>query len=286
MKITSGVFQGFIRLYRLLNLLSIDVALGACVMAIFIAGIFDVTIPGVTVLALGLSVWIIYTVDHLNDARNIPHASHTKRHYFHQDQFKTLRAAVIAGLFIQSILIFFLPSTIIIKGLFMIIIVMLYFLLLWFFKYRNIYHKEIIISMVYTCGVSLPTLNLLDFDISYELLIIFLQVGSLAFCNLLIFALLEMKSDQLDHQSSIALTLGSSTTRRILYAILSTGLMLAIFLFIFFENAHFKGAQIIFMLMYIVSLIILSFRWFRINERFRYWGDALFFLPMFYILWM
>src|SRR5690606_25266203 len=104
------------KIYRLLSVLSMDVAFGACIMAVFIAEIFGVTVPLVTLSALGLSVWIIYTVDHLNDARHIGHASHTQRHYFHQHHFKRLRAAVIAGLVVELLLLYYLPSSIILKG--------------------------------------------------------------------------------------------------------------------------------------------------------------------------
>lgn len=286
MKVLSGIFQGFVNVYRLINILSIDVAIGACIMAVFIAGIFAVQVPFVTLIALGLSVWIIYTVDHLNDARSIPHVSHTKRHYFHQHHFVALRAVVAFALLIQAVLLFFLPPTIIVKGFFMVMIVVVYFLLLWFFKYRSIYHKEIIISAVYTSGVFLPTFNLLDFNISYSLIAVFLQVGSLAFCNLLLFAFLEMKTDRLDHQSSIALSIGAVNTKRMIYVLLTIGVLIAVLLFIVSSNVGFKAAQLVFILMYLLSFGIFTIDWFRKYERFRYWGDALFFLPLLQILWL
>lgn len=286
MDILNGIIRGSKYAYRLINILSIDVAIGACVMSAFIAGIFGLSVPSVTLLTLFLSVWIIYSVDHLGDAKNIPHTSHTNRHRFHQQHYSVLKRAVLAGLLIQILLLFFLPHSIIWKGIVMIGIVLAYFFLLWLFRYKRIYHKELVIAIVYTSGVFLPTFNLLEFTFSFELLIVFLQVCSLAFCNLLTFALLETQSDQLDRQSSIALSIGVELTAKVLYGILFIGLLITLVFFVTAESRSLRIGQLILLVMFLLSAGILRISWFKKHERFRYWGDAVFIFPLLYILWL
>ena len=56
------------RFYRFLNLISMDVAAGAMVCAAFFAPIFKMELRTDTLVSLGISVWIIYSADHLLDA--------------------------------------------------------------------------------------------------------------------------------------------------------------------------------------------------------------------------
>lgn len=286
MEILNGVIRGSKSAYRLINILSIDVAIGACIMASFVAGMFGESVPTITLLTLFLSVWIIYTVDHLYDARNIQHTSHTQRHRFHQQNFVELKVMVFFGLLIQLGLLFLLPPTIIKKGFIMVGIVLLYFFLLWLFRQKRIYHKELLIAIVYASGVFLPTFNLLEFAFSFDLLIVFLQVCSLAFCNLLTFALLETHSDHLDRQSSIALSIGVEQTARVLYGTLFMGLLTTLVFFVTAETPSLRIGQLILLLMFLISVGILRISWFRKRERFRYWGDAVFIFPSLYILWL
>ncbi|MEO0330420.1 MAG: hypothetical protein AAF223_01865, partial [Bacteroidota bacterium] len=53
---------------RIAQVLSLDVVLGACISAWFVASLCRVTVQPITILALGICVWLIYTADHLWDA--------------------------------------------------------------------------------------------------------------------------------------------------------------------------------------------------------------------------
>ena len=62
--------MGLFRFYRFINILSIDVAIGAVVNARFFAHLFGVPILHQGLISLGLAIWIIYTTDHLLDEKN------------------------------------------------------------------------------------------------------------------------------------------------------------------------------------------------------------------------
>src|SRR5690606_1037114 len=79
-----------LKTYRLLNSLSIDVAAGAVICALFLAEILR-SRPGTPALImLGLTVWIIYSADHLLDARRIEREAVTHRHSFYQRHFQVM----------------------------------------------------------------------------------------------------------------------------------------------------------------------------------------------------
>ena len=56
-----------LRLCQTLNILSIDIAAGAVICCAFFADILGVSVLPYGFITLGLTVWIIYTVDHLLD---------------------------------------------------------------------------------------------------------------------------------------------------------------------------------------------------------------------------
>ena len=79
-----------IRFYRMCNLLSLDVAGGAVVCALFFSKLLSVTPYVQGMIALGLTVWVIYTADRLLDVRALKNAAASERHKFHQQYQKPL----------------------------------------------------------------------------------------------------------------------------------------------------------------------------------------------------
>jgi hypothetical protein len=71
-----------------MNILSLDVVAGAVAGALFFGEILQVQLSFSVLTALGLTVWIIYTLDHLRDAKQILNVASTDRHRFHQEHFK------------------------------------------------------------------------------------------------------------------------------------------------------------------------------------------------------
>src|SRR5882724_5927551 len=139
------------RAYRLLNILSLDVAAGAIVSALFFAKIFQVVILPYGMISLGLTVWIIYTADHLIDAREIKQPASTERHRFHQRYFKPLFILLIIAGGIDATQLFFIRKTVFFEGLGLAFLIVVYFLLQRHLRFL----KEIIGAVLYTGGVVL-----------------------------------------------------------------------------------------------------------------------------------
>ena len=65
--------------YRLINILSIDVVAGAVCSALFFARLLQVSLLPYGIISLALTVWIIYTADHLLDAKRVEGVATTRR---------------------------------------------------------------------------------------------------------------------------------------------------------------------------------------------------------------
>ncbi|MEJ0055473.1 MAG: hypothetical protein WDN75_07335 [Bacteroidota bacterium] len=112
--------------YRFLNLISIDVACGAMVCALFFAEIFHVHLLVYGICSLGITVWIIYTTDHLLDARRLDHEASTKRHQFHQRYFSLMCAMLAVAVLIDLYMILHLRRPVFSWGAGLAILVIFY----------------------------------------------------------------------------------------------------------------------------------------------------------------
>src|SRR5689334_7150262 len=99
-----------VKFYRLLNILSVDVALGAVCCAAWFATLFEVTLRPHAFVVLGLTVWIIYTADHLLDAKRTEGVASTKRHRFHQQHFSFLVVVLILTVITDLVFVFFITQ--------------------------------------------------------------------------------------------------------------------------------------------------------------------------------
>ena len=119
------------KFYHKINLLSIDVSLGACSMAYLISTIFNTPLSFPAYLVLATSVWCIYTLDHLLDAKQLKKTAIAQRHVFHNKHYQTL----LYSLILISIITFFaiilwIPLKMIIYGIIGGIFVLLHILLI------------------------------------------------------------------------------------------------------------------------------------------------------------
>lgn len=267
--------QLIMKLVKTLNLLSIDVVLGAMVCNALFWKFPDGKSPisWLHVGVLGLSIFVIYTLDRLLDnlkASQIP----TGRHLFHQRYalFLWILLGIIA-LFIVGLL-FFLPTKTLWVGSTIGLIVLLY---LWVVSKITTtstlqYGKEFVTTWVYTAGVWGTTLPYRSF--SYEGIVILVLV----FQNLLLFSWCEQKIYPNVH--SLASYFGENKTKNII---------IFIFIVIFCGNVfslvhsvyHFKQqvALLFIVMSFILTIIPFNTSFFLKNDRYRWIGDGIFLLP-------
>jgi 4-hydroxybenzoate polyprenyltransferase len=267
------------KLYRKLNLLSLDIVAGVVICALFFSKIFAVHIRWQGLIALALAVWIIYTTDHLLDAYRIKGTASTERHRFHQLNFLPLAILLGVGIVVNLILIFFMREAVFLWGLLLIAIVLVY---LAFQKYLRFF-KELIAALLYASGIILPSIAVMSSPIDVYARILIIQFFVTAWFNLVLFSWFDEEKDIRDKHHSFVTVVGQDKTRYFLLLIFSFHVFL--FLLQVIKKTPWVFPTCIVMTMNAVLLLILVKKtWFSINDRFRLLGDAIFLLPIFFLL--
>jgi len=267
------------RLYRYFNLLSLDIAVGAIGGGCYFARILEVSVRPYAMASLGLTVWIIYTADHLLDARKISGPASTKRHRFHQKHFRILAVAVVLAAVADFVLILFIKRAVLYGGFLMFTIVLLYLGL-----HRKLsWFKEVVVAVLYCAGVLLPSLLVTHIQLQMADYVLFLLFFLTALVNLMLFSWFDREYDLADRHQSFVTLMGARRTFVLLLVlfVLNAGLCAYGLLL-----SGYVQAFIILLLMNGVLALILAFRgWFAQHDRFRLLGDAAFLLPFLYLLW-
>lgn len=266
----------FNKIYQYVNILSLDVVAGSIICSLFFAKLFSVSTSAYTITALAFSVWAIYTIDHLKDARAISGLASTDRHRFHQKNFKLLAIIVSIVIIVGVILTRFIPEEISSFGLVLGSLVVIYLILHPHAKFL----KEFFVAALYTGGVILPALVVTDLLLKPIHYVIIIQFFLTALANLLLFSLFDFEHDQEHQQYSFVTWFGRSPSRTGILILGATNFVSGLCMFPFNQTA-----AIIVMLMNAVLLVIgLNQKHFRRNNFYRIVGDAIFLLPILYLI--
>lgn len=263
--------------YRLLNILSMDVALGAVCCAAWFAKVFEVQLRPYALLALGFTVWIIYTADHLMDALKIKKEASTERHRFHQKHFRMLVIGVVIAGMIDLALIFFIRAKILYAGLILAIVVGLYLLINRWLGFV----KEFVIALVYCGGVLLPSLSLKNYSLNVPEVFLLVSFFLTALINLILFSGYDVLADKLDGYNSFALKFGRTITQNVLSLIFLVQAMIIILLFMMHVWDY--GCLLLAMNS-MLFLLFLRPTYFSRNDGHRLCGDAVFLFPVVFLV--
>lgn len=259
-------------------MLSIDVALGAVCCAAWFAVLFKVQLKPYAFIALGLTVWIIYTIDHLLDARKINGPASTERHRFHQQNFTLLLIILLLAVITDLLFVFLVRKIIFQWGLVLSTAMVIYF----FVQQRLKYLKEFIVALLFSCGVLLPSWSLAQHQPDVSLALVISQFVLTALLNLLLFSWFDRHHDSRDKRESFVTFIGEERTKAILWFIfaMNYGLMA---LSILYSPSVVDKVVIIFSMNTTLAFVFIRAHWFEMNDRFRLAGDSIFLLPVIYL---
>jgi len=265
------------------NTLSLDVVTGAVLSALFAAKVLDVDMEKAFWLVLPLSVWVVYTADHLVDAWRLKHQAHTLRHRFHFRFFKQLSILVLLfGAADVLIAFYFLRPQIIELGIFVGLFVMGYLLLLHYFGERGktFLQKELIVALVYVTGVWGGPLVHAGYSISNSQLLLLSCFLLLALADVLLFTIYDAKTDKIDHHQTLSSRYGINIPLHFFYMLIYLVLMICIYMVIFQLKPHYIIAALIYGAMAISLALLVYYRdYFSKNKSYRYLGELVFWLP-------
>lgn len=260
--------------------LSLDITAGAVIMTLFLAKVLKVELSIHMTIGLAIAIWLIYTVDHLLDAKKSTGKSINPRHAFHQKHFKLIvgMALVIFGCGLWNLR--FLPDSTLIFGLFLSSISGVY--LVYSFYSQKPINKELFAAFVYTAGIATAPLSIVE---SIYLIEIFLvaQVFVLAYANLLIIPLYEHDIDIKDHHASVSTLKGASMVKQRVLLLCSLNFILFIVQSVLLKSYPFQG--VVFMMTIVLFVLINRQDLFRKYQLYRILADGIFFLPAIY-LWI
>jgi hypothetical protein len=267
-----------IQLYRLINHLSLDVVAGAMVGALFFARIFSVGLTPYGLIALGLTVWIIYTTDHLRDAKGMDQQASTERHRFHQQHFTTLLSVVGVAMILDAIILFFIRRQVLESGVLLGLAVAVYLITQRSLKFL----KEIFIAILYTCGVLLPSVSVTKVGLTATHYILIFQFAILALINLFMFSWFDREVDQQDKQYSFVTIVGERTTRCSIWFLLLMETLLTLIQCVYSEL---KIPALCLGMMGLMLWMIFVFRTsLAKDDYYRFFGDGVFLFPGVYLL--
>lgn len=261
-----------ISFYRLLNILSLDVAVGSIVSAYFLARVFDTALSWYALVCLGLSVWLIYTADHLVDARLLKGAASTTRHKFHQTHFRSVLMVVLVVASLIVFTLFHIEHLLIVSGLKLSVLVIVYFLIQRTFGVL----KELFGAVLYSIGVMLPVISLSERGIYLMFTLPAILYFNTVLINIILFSWFDREKDLSDNHPSLVTIVSEKATLNLLYILFLIQASLLVY-------GYVGGSPSIsvFALMFIGLLVILiRADWFNYMDRYRLAGDAIFFIPL------
>jgi 4-hydroxybenzoate polyprenyltransferase len=269
--------------YKIFQALSLDVVVGVVIFSLAVGSYYNVQIPFSVLLCLSIATWIIYTFDHLLDAKKISGKASTYRHQFHQRYEQPLFFSAVGLMIVGSITMLYLPRVILIIGLIGVVFSLLYFLLA---HKISFWAKECYIAMVYTFAIFISPVCLLHPYISIVQWLLIPQVYLLVFSNLLIFSWFDFLNDKQDGHLSSIIHWGIKRAEKIITFILASGIVLNVtIIFLKIDHATFV-MQLLLLFMY--GFLILLFKknqLFRKNDVYRIIGDGIFFIPLFFLIY-
>lgn len=267
-----------LRLYRVVNQLSLDVACGAMVCAAFFGHILHVQIQSYTLGLLGLTVWIIYTMDHLLDVRKLKQEALSQRYKFYHQNFRKLCIASVISMLIAIWLILLVQSAVVKWGLVLTVVVAVYLGV----QQKLGLVKELVISILYTAGILLPSMSMTSMDASGNEYILILFFAQTAFINLILFSWYDWKQDLSDSQSSLVTFMGRSRAKKILAI---SFLIQIIFFSTLILFSTFRMEALVLVVMNAVLFLLYLFPTkFSANGYYRLIGDIVFLSPLPYLL--
>lgn len=269
--------------YRKLNVLSLDVVLGALAGAVFAVHMTGARPDMAFWYCLGTAVWLVYTTDHLIDGLRSGFMARSPSHHFHFKYRRALAVVILlVGLATGLIAFVFLPGPAILFGTALGLFVIVYLLVSFIpqKKARPYLFKEFIIAMVYVTGIwGIPVIQQWDY-LGPEVPILMSMNLLLALNNLMTLSYFDEQIDRHEGQASFTTRFGKKYTRTWIYLDLSVILITGTVVIVFFPGMELLMGCQVFMLMALLQLVIfLSGKDAADPTLYRQAGELVFLLP-------
>jgi hypothetical protein len=260
--------------YRILNTLSIDVVVASICCALFFAKFFQTNIDLLKLIVLGLTVWVIYTVDHLGDALKVKGHTKTIRHEFHWVYFKPILIFVVVVSFLNLFFLIFLPLELIKRGCILGAIAFFYLI----FSSRLLFLKEFAAALLYVSGILLPVFD--NVSPGKTDVLIILQFYSLVLMNLILFSWFDHDHDKGQKTRSFATFYGRKKASAVIIFLFFTNTLCLVLSDFSVPFCFLWGIAMAYLIMLYYSA------YFHQHDYYRMAGDALFIIVPALYIWL
>jgi len=265
---------------RKLNIWSIDVALAAGLLTIAFAHLWKIELPLTVPVLLALTVWLIYTFDHIRDARETRAPGLSIRRNLHRKYLRSLISISVVLLILMAILVFMVPVNVVVYGASLACLVAAYYLGLHFLKRKMALRKEFVVAVLYSAGIVLGPLSVGPAPPGFQVHLI--QLFMLALNNLLLFSWFDREIDAKEGFDTIFHAMSNRTAKRLLIILPLVQVAVAAFLVLYGFYPQFETVWLFTSLLMLVPVIRPVF-W-QQGARYRVLGDLLFFMPSLILL--
>jgi len=270
------------KFYRYFHYLSFDIVLGALASSCFAARLFDSWPGAIWWITLALTVWLLYTGDHMLDAWRQRKKLQREMHYF----LLKHRRLVIYSLVVVTVVDFMLVINLLDKELFKYALILAGLVLL-FYAMRHVFRRnrflflpgEIFVLMLYLAGTWLGPAASVETGFVTSQGLVVLMFGGVLLMNLGVISLYDLQIDSRMGISSLANKLGKNITKNLLVGTAAVIYLLSVLQFLVFEtDRYFQFALILCGMASILLLVVYLPSRFRKNDLFRWTADAVLFM--------
>lgn len=230
--------MNFLRFYRYIRILSLDIVAGAMASLCFAANVMEVELHRSYYIILGITVWLIYTADHLMDGARTKGKSLSETHnFFYRFQIPLVLVFLILLILDFRLVVYRLDQRIVEFGMAPALATVFYLLLNRYYGQasRWFFIKELWISLIYTIAIwGGPVILAGDSMNTSQLLLassFFLVISS----NVLIYSIYERELDAREGTRSLVRDFGLTVSLNTSLLVLIISLLLSLIAYLFFD---------------------------------------------------
>ncbi|MBN8222461.1 MAG: prenyltransferase [Spirochaetes bacterium] len=274
----------FAAVFGYAEILSLDICIGVVGSGALAASLLHADMRLAWWFLLPAAVWVIYTADHLLDARKVRDDFANARHEFHRRHFRVLATlAILTALACFVAAIFFLSDIVVKGGLLLCLMAAFHLGMAFWGKIR--FGKEISVAVIYSLGVWFAPYLRRGCSVTGIHMLAFGFFVLAALLNLLMNSIMEYEMDEKE-KLRFATGVLSLNRMRIIVVVVSWLASLAILVILKYgiklhvELTVISGFVFLFILCAVPGIIISEEKFYKKNKRYRVQAEWVFSLGM------
>ena len=270
------------KIYRYFHYLGLDIVLGALASSCFASRLFGANPGLIWWITLALTVWLLYTGDHMLDAWRHRKKVQREMHYF----LLKHRRLVIYSLGVVAVVNFMLIINLLDKELLKYALILAGGVLL-FYAMRHVFRKnrflfipgELFVLLIYMAGTWLGPAASVEGGFETSQGLIALIFGGVLLMNMGVISLYDLQLDSRMGIASLANILGKKRTKTLLIVTGAGIFLVSVLQFMVFDtDRNTQFALILVGMATILLLVVFLPSRFRQNDLYRWTADAVLFM--------